>query len=53
MVWLNKSKIYRRLCYIDVDSFIVQIKLEDIYVDISKDVETRFETSNPELGIEH
>ena len=38
-----------KLFYIDTGSFIVQIKTEDIYVDISKDVETRLETSNYEL----
>ena len=34
----------------DTDSFIVYIKAEDIYLDITKDVETRFNTSNYELG---
>ena len=34
----------------DKDSFIVYIKTEDIYSDIAKDVETRFDTSNYELG---
>ena len=33
----------------DTDSFIMYIKTEDIYVDIAKDVETRFDTSNYEL----
>ena len=28
----------------DTDSFVVQIKTKDIYVDIAKDVETRFYT---------
>ena len=28
-----------KLCYLDTDSFIVYIKTEDIYSDISKDVE--------------
>ena len=35
-----------KLCYIDTDSFIVYIKTESIYVDIAKDVETKFDTSN-------
>ena len=35
----------------DPGSVIVYIKTEDIYVDIAKDVETRFETSNYELEI--
>ena len=34
----------------DKDSFIVYIKTEDIYSDTAKDVETRFDTSNYELG---
>ena len=33
----------------DTDSFIVYIKTEGIYVNIVKDVETRFDTSNYEL----
>ena len=35
----------------DTGSVIVYIKTEDIYVDIAKDVETRFDTSNYELEI--
>ena len=34
-----------KLCYMDTDSFIVHIKPDDIYKDIAKDVETRFDTS--------
>ena len=37
------------LCYMDTDSIIVQVKTYDIYIDIAKDVETRFDTSNFEL----
>ena len=33
----------------DTDSFIVHIKTDDIYEDIAKDVETRFDTSNFEI----
>ena len=33
----------------DTDSFIVQVKADDIYKDIAKDVETRFDTSNFEI----
>ena len=33
----------------DTYSFIVYIKTEDIYTDIAKDIEPRFETSNYEL----
>ena len=38
-----------KLCYIDTDSFIVYTKTDDIYIDIAKDVETRFDTLNYEL----
>ena len=38
-----------KLCYMDTDSFIVYIKTEDIYLDIAKDVETRFHALNYEL----
>ena len=38
-----------KLCYMDTDSFMAYIKTEDIYVDIAKDVETRFDISNYEL----
>ena len=33
----------------NTDSFIIYIKTDDIYQDIAKDVETRFDTSNYEL----
>ena len=33
----------------DADSFIVQIKTDDIYNDIAEDVETRFDTSSYKL----
>ena len=33
----------------NVDSFIVHVKTDDIYKDITEDNETRFETSNFEL----
>ena len=35
-----------KLCDMDADSFKVQIKLQDIYVDIAKDFETRSDTLN-------
>ena len=35
-----------KLCYMDTDSFIVQVKADDICKDIAEDVETRFDTSN-------
>ena len=33
----------------DTDSFIVYMKADDIYKDIAKDVDNRFDTSNFEL----
>ena len=33
----------------DTDSFIVYTKTDDIYKDISEDIETKFDTSNYEL----
>ena len=35
-----------RLCYMDTDSFVMHIKTEDFYKDISNDVERWFDTSN-------
>ena len=40
-----------KLCYMDTDSYIVNIKTEDIYIDIAEDVEIRFDTKNYELDI--
>ena len=34
-----------KLCYMDTGSFIAYIKTEDIYVDITKDILTRFDAS--------
>ena len=38
-----------KLCYMDTDRFIVYLKTENIYIDITEDVETRFDTSSCEL----
>ena len=35
-----------KLCYMDIDSFIIHIKTEDFYKDIANDVEKWFDTSN-------
>ena len=35
-----------RLCYMDMDSFIMNIKTNDFYKDIANDVECKFDTSN-------
>ena len=51
LIWLRETKIRRKskLYYTDTESFIVYIKTEGIYVDITKDFQTRFDTSNFEL----
>ena len=38
-----------KLCYVDTDRFIVDVKADDIYKGIAKDVEKRFDTSNCEI----
>ena len=39
-----------KLCYMDMDSFIMNIKTNDFYEDIANDVEDRFDTSNYEVN---
>ena len=39
-----------KLCYMDTNSFIMNIKTEDFYKDIANDVEKRFDTSNYEVN---
>ena len=39
-----------QLCYMDTDSFIMNIKTNDFYEDIASDVENRFDTSNYEVN---
>ena len=39
-----------KLCYMDTDSFIMNIKTEDFYKDIANDVEKRLDTSNYEVN---
>ena len=43
MITLNQSM---EICHTDTDSFIIYIKTEDIFEDISNDVEKWFDTSN-------
>ena len=38
-----------KLCYMDTDSFVMNIKTEDFYKDIANDVEKRSDTSNYEV----
>ena len=39
-----------KLCYVDQDIFIINIKTEDFYKDIAKDAEKIFNTSNYEVN---
>ena len=47
-LWYNYLKPKHReklkLCYMDTERYTVYIKTEDIYSNISKDAETRFDT---------
>ena len=38
-----------KLCYMDTDSFVMHIKTNDFYKDISDDVSSRFDASNYEV----
>ena len=38
-----------KLCYMDTDSFVMHIKTNDFYKDISDDVDNRFDTPNYEI----
>ena len=39
-----------KLCYMDTDSFVMNIKTNDFYKDIANDVEFKFDTSNYECN---
>ena len=39
-----------KLCYMDTDSFIMNIKTNDYYEDIANVVENRFDTSNYQVN---
>ena len=39
-----------KLCYMDTDSFIINIKTENFYEDIANDLGKRFDTSNYEVN---
>ena len=45
-----KYNDYVKLCYMDTDSFVMNIKAKDFYKDISSDVDKRFDTSNYEVN---
>ena len=42
----NKYDSRANLCYMDTDSFVIDIKTKDFYKDIAMDVKERFDTSN-------
>ena len=42
----SKYEDKARLCYMDTDSFVVNIKTKDFYKDIAENVKERFDTSN-------
>ena len=44
---MEKKKV--KLSYMDTGTFTIYVKIEDIYVDLEEDVETRFDTSSYEL----
>ena len=47
MVILSQSnEAKEKLCYMDTESFVIQIKTEDFYEDIADDVKKWFHTSN-------
>ena len=45
-----KYKNKMKLCYMDTDSLLMNIKTNDFYKDISCDVDKRFDTSNYECN---
>ena len=51
--WYNyikpKYQQNAKLCYMDIDSFIIHIKTEDVYEDIIYNVEKRFYISNSKV----
>ena len=53
-IWYDYMKLkYNdnvKLCYMDKDSFIMNIKTNDFYEDIASDIENRFDTSKYEVN---
>ena len=49
MIMQNQSMYCTRLCYTDTHNYKIQVKSEDVYVDLAEDFETRFNTSNYEV----
>ena len=44
--WYDCIKLNAKICYMDTDSFIINIKTEDFYEAIANDAEKRFDKSN-------
>lgn len=38
-----------KLCYLDANSFIVHVKIKDVYADLTEDIEKRLGTFNYEV----
>lgn len=49
MIMQNQSINCTRLCYTDTHNYKIQVKSEDVYVDLAEDFETKFNTSNYEV----
>ena len=45
-----KYQDHAKLCHMDTDSFIINIKTKNFYGDIANDVEERFDTSNYDVS---
>ena len=48
MIIKSNNQVKANLCYMDTDTFNVNINTKDVYKDIANDVEKRFDTSNYE-----
>ena len=46
IIMLSQSTKTAKLCYMDTDSFVINIFTEDFFEDIKDDVERWFDTSN-------
>ena len=44
-----KHQSNKKLCYMDIGSFIIHTKTEDFHKDIEDDVKNRYDTSNCEV----
>ena len=39
-----------KLCYMDIDRYIIQVKTKDVFADLVKDAEKRFNTPSYEVS---